>query len=466
MDRKIKIILVAAIIFGVAAYIFQLWPRKEINDDQATGRPENKINDQLPGTESSQKDTDAEEETVNEMQFGETSVTVDTTEDVKGLGYPGQRKLAEDGKGNIFITYRKKHQGYNQIFVARAHFESGRWNISGTEEPISSVGEKVDQRVPSIAIDQSGVIHVVWYGAESKKEQSNRQIKYSNSRDGGASWSKWKNISYVDGYDGKEDYWQEHPLILAGKKNTLYVVWEGKDKENDKQQIKISKSSDGGASWSKWKNISISEGRTQSRPVILEDSQGALHVLMYSSVGGEEQQIQYSHYSDVGKTWSEWQSVSNSLMDSRHLSAAIDSNDSIHVAWREALSNEEGPTQIIYSSLGTSGTWSNPQVVAPSGSFQFFPGIAINKDGLPLIAWMETQNKSDFPREDPETGEVRFAQMDPKDPNKFIVRDRQENGLYPNLPDTFRNDKYSPAVFEKKEKEDFSIVLYFIKDNN
>lgn len=464
MDRKVKIFLAVVAFANLVAVIYFVTMKKSGGENsREVDSAITNIADEKSETEKADtKETSSSGESAENIKLEGTEIKIDTTEDVKGLGYPGQRKLATDGKGNYYIAYRKNYQGYNQIFVARLQIENKRWIIEGTEKPIANVGQKVDQRVPSLTIDQKGVLHVVWYGAESKKETSNRQIKYANSKDGGKTWSQWKNISYVEGYDNKEDYWQEHPYILAGRDNTLYAVWEGKDKKNDKQQIKFSKSTDEGISWSKWKDVNASQERTQSRPVILAESDGTLHLLMYSSVGSQEQQIQHARSTDSGNTWSEWESVSRSIGDARHLSAMIDSADSIHVAWRESA-DSESQAQIFYASLPKNGIWSNPAIVAQSNNYQFFPNISADRNGLPMIAWMETDSRSDFPRENPETGRIRIARLDQKNSSKFNILDTQENGLYPNTLETLEEDGNFPVVYEKKEAKNFSIVLYFSK---
>ena len=51
---------------------------------------------------------------------------MDTIEDVKGLGYSGQRKIAMDSQGNFFVAYRKKYQSKSEIFLAKAAFANGQ----------------------------------------------------------------------------------------------------------------------------------------------------------------------------------------------------------------------------------------------------------------------------------------------------------------------------------------------------
>ena len=311
----------------------------------------------------------------NNLIAGQEQILIDKSEDIAALGYSGQRKVAKDRLGNLYIAYRKKHNGYYSIFVAKlTKAENEEWIVSGIDKPVAFI--MADQRVPSITIDSQGILHLVWYGSDSEIKQGNRQIKYTKSTNGGDTWDQWKNISIVSGYDGN-DYWQEHPNIFASYSNELYVVWEGKDVKNEHQQIKFSKSVDGGQSWQDWVNIGISPNNTQSRPSIVQDSNGKLHVLMYSSMNEQAQQIWHSYSSDQGDNWSVWQNISNSSFDSRHISISIDGKNNLHAVWR-AKYDDKKPAQIHYSIL-KNNKWSKPVIIAESDNNQFFPSITIDK---------------------------------------------------------------------------------------
>ncbi len=391
---------------------------------------------------------------------------VDFIEDARGLGYSGQRKIVTDLKGNSYIAYRKNHNEYAEIFVARINPSGNTIRVEGTTRPISAVGGKTDQRVPSVVIDKEETLHVVWYGSDSEKQENNRQIKYSQSRDQGVSWSQWKNISIVEGFKKKEDYWQEHPMILAGRDGALYVVWEGKDKKNKEQQVKFSRSNDRGVTWSQWKNARMTPDNTQSRPTLVEDSAGRLFLFIYSSSGNNNgaQQIRYSTSSDRGETWSEWETISDGNVDSRHVSAVMDDRGIIHAAWRSAIPSREG-SQIMYRAF-QNGSWSPERAVySSSGEFQFFPSIGAYQGTIPYVVWMESDSSSDFPREDPRNGEARVSFL--RDgvftkPETFS----ESTGLYPHVPDRVTGGASIPVVYLSQNKnanpEKFSLVFRYI----
>lgn len=401
-------------------------------------------------------------------QFPE-EIVVDDIEDQRGLGYSGQRKVVFDKKNNIYVAYRKNYERNEEIFVSRISAKDGIADVAATESPIAVIDEGNDQRVPSIDIDAKDDLHVVWYGSDTGGQKNNRQIKYTRSADNAESWSSWRNIAYVSGYKESDELWQEHPTLLAGKDNTLYVAWEGKDEQNSKQQIKFIKSVDGGNIWTKWKNIRVTKDSTQSRPTLVEDAEGKLHLFMYSSQGNENNtvQIQYAVSSDKGDSWSQWQLISNANYDSRHVSATVDSQGKVHVVWRSQI-EKDGPTQIIYRSL-FNGQWSKRFVVWQSSRNEFFPSIGAvkAKDGneVMLVSWLETAEKSDFPNDDPQNGTVFWTFIKGESVQKPATFEDQvqDNDLYPSVP-AKENDKSMPVVLlaERSGNNTFAVKLKFL----
>ncbi|NOT47055.1 MAG: exo-alpha-sialidase [Acidobacteria bacterium] len=282
--------------------------------------------------------------------FGQT--TFGTSEDGKALGYPDGRKIVRDASGNLYAAFRKKYNSYYQIFVAKSSNGGSTWNVPST--PISTVSGSFNQRVPSIAIDGSNTLHVTWYGQDSGNSGTNqRQIKYSKSTDLGLTWSAWRNIAPVSGYNGS-DLWQEHPVVYVDGNNIMYVVWEGHDSSHSSPQAKFIKSTDGGNFWTSWINVAALS-TNQSRPTIVVDSAGKIFVVAYgywSSTG--EQNILFSTSTNGGASFSGWSAVSPAGLDQRHPSAAIDSGNKIHLVWREA--NASAKTDVRYLKY-TSPAW-------------------------------------------------------------------------------------------------------------
>lgn len=369
-------------------------------------------------------------------------ITVAESGDIASTGFTGQRKIAFDSDNNMYTAYRAKTNGKLQIFVAKFTAESGYSESSKTISQVSKA--EVTQRVPSIAIDSKNIIHIAWYGADKKKKINERQIKYSESADGGKTWSKTKNIAFVEGYK-KDEYWQEHPDIYTGKNDEIYIVWEGKDKKYKKQQIKFTKSSDSGNTWSKWKNINPVKNNTQSRPSLVQDKTGKMHLLMYSSYNNDNQQIQYSYSTDKGDSWSTWKNISNSDFDSRHASLAIDNAGTLRAAWRAPVKTD-GPSQILYAEMNNN-IWSKPKVISPSPNYQFFPDICVDENNKTYIVWTESKSSSSFPKEKPENGVLNFSYIGEAYSSSSTIINKDNQNFYPNMPMKLPKLNFIPVIY-------------------
>lgn len=345
-----------------------------------------------------------------------TITAVDQVQDSKVLGYSDSRKVVRDLHGHLFVAYRKQYKQFgktrSRLFVARSTDDGQTWDVLNANRPIEDVGN-YQQRVPSIAVGADDVIHLVWYGNDAGNTGENeRQIKYIRSADGGATWSHWRNIGEVPGYHGQQ-LWQEHPTIFTAGSN-VYVVWEGVDAIYQYQQIKYVLSTDNGLTWTAWRNISPATTMAHSRPSLVAVPEGAgqrLYVAIYgidksSHSKAAHQQIYWTTSADNGATWAGWSPVAPSPRDQRYVSLALDSQGHLHVAWRET--GTSGSTQINYATYN-GGTWSAPVAIAPSGSYQFFPSISVTDDDQVWIAWTETPDKSNYPKDDPQRGQIVYA---------------------------------------------------------
>ncbi|HSX39970.1 MAG TPA: sialidase family protein [Candidatus Saccharimonadales bacterium] len=384
-------------------------------------------------------------------------IAVDKSSDTRGLGYSGQNKISVDSLGNGYIAYRKNYKSSTQVFVSKlTRLKNGKFTVSGITIPIANVSNAV-QRVPSIGIDQDNKIDVLWYGLESSKTDNGRQIKFTQSVNLGKTWSSYKDISIVTGYNG-QDYWQEHPSFATAPNGSIFAVWEGQDLSHENQQIKFSKSSDNGKTWTTWKNVQTTSDNTQSRPSLIYDATGNLHLFMYSSQSVKTQQIWHSVSSDEGATWSKWENISRSSNDSRHVSVVL-ANNKIFAVWR----TQEGSVSQLYYSIYNNGSWSIPKYLAKSNENQFFPSVGINKSGNVLITWMESSDDSGLPREDP-TKSSGYALVYLVDTNKFTDRvkiPQTKNIYYPHVADknTYSDDFYI-TYGDGDEKN--GIQIYFL----
>lgn len=399
--------------------------------------------------------------TVEQSQPGTLApLAVDTVSDPQVTGYPDSRKVVRDSDGNVYIAYRKKlSDGSQHIFVATLLNTSRTFTT--TAKSIETEIMPQTQRVPSLAIDANNTLHVVWYGTDANSTGANeRQIKYTRAHlaaDRNLTWtSVVEPAGAIPGFDTispAPTLWQEHPVIFAGPKQTLYVVWEGKDSHHpENAQVKWIKSRDGGATWSAWQNIPGDPQRYYSRPTIIATSDGRkLYVLAYATGHDETAQIVWTQSldndNDPGDTWDRWHYVTDndvdggdeSSQDQRHLSAVMDSNQVLHLVWRQKPEKAlvTATTQIHYATYPQQGKWSLATMIMPNRQLnQSFPSLTVDKDNRLWAVWSETSTLAKFPNEELATGEIHAAKhaiAGKWQPIALPVASTGQRALYPSL---------------------------------
>lgn len=375
-----------------------------------------------------------------------TMKRIDTTQDYRALGYPDQRKIARDSRGNLYVAYRK-HFRANQknlyhIFVAKSNDQGASWQILNLGQPIETTGDYM-QRVPSIVVDTNDIIHVAWYGQDSRYNGENeRQIKYTRSLDGGVSWQPWQNVAPVDGYQGQA-LWQEHPSMVVNG-DQVYIAWQGLDPNNEKaSQVRVVRSDDRGATWRPAVVVHSEQRGNRSRPSIIVAPDGQHLWLLAYGGSGTPQQIVWSESFDRGESWTTWQTIAPSPNDQRHLSAALDAQGQLHVVWREISQVDQA--QIYYSRLNTDG-WLPARAIRPNNRQQSFPSITIGTRGAVWVVWSETEQPIKLPEDDPQTGTIVIFKLQ-DDAWQEIQAPFEQSGanLYPSLR---ASDAFQPGAID------------------
>lgn len=152
--------------------------------------------------------------------------------DVSQEHYPA---ITVDSTGVLYVVWEDGRNGDPDIFIAKS---TDRINWVGhTRLNDDAIGNGKTQAAPSIAVDSSDKIHVVWHDYRN----DNWDIYYANSTDGGSTWSA---NTRVDGDLGTNS--SSNPSIAVDD-DGVYVVWE--DNRNGYTDIWFAKSIDAGASF-------------------------------------------------------------------------------------------------------------------------------------------------------------------------------------------------------------------------
>lgn len=184
-----------------------------------------------------------------------------------------------------------------------------------------------DQDKPWLCADpKSGALACTWtefdkYGSRDQEKDRSR-ILFSQSLDGGKTWSEAINISQMEGNCLDDDDTPEGAVPAYGPNGEIYAAWSYDEK------IWFDRSTDGGKTWLEkdivaaeqpggW-NIEISGlNRTNVMPVLVCDlsdgpNRGALYLCWGDQRNGEKDtDIFFAKSTDGGNTWSKPKRVNN-----------------------------------------------------------------------------------------------------------------------------------------------------------
>jgi hypothetical protein len=243
---------------------------------------------------------------------------------------------------------------------------------------------------------------MVWYGADATGPE--HQIRYARFATVETPRIEEQRTPFrVPGFGAvslkattPSDLWQEHPAIAVGRDGTVHVAWEARDPSRvatsgvPRPGIAYATRTRDGV-WS----VSGELARPpylqvdasypgQSRPAILVDNAGIVHVLCYGSVGGAQQIL---HGSVAGGAFSGWKPVAPSTGDQRHVTAALDARGRVHAAWREGVLPSGSSIAILYSVRETDGQWQKPTRLTTAVERASMPSVGVT-DSSVCVAWV------------------------------------------------------------------------------
>ncbi|RJQ10671.1 MAG: exo-alpha-sialidase, partial [Bacillota bacterium] len=121
------------------------------------------------------------------------------------------RTLARTSTGRLWAVYVKSAGGYNQIYAAYSDDGGATW----TEEAVTSAS--ANQAGPTIAIDSSDNVHVVWYGSSWGTNTAYENIQYRKRT---TSWQTQEAVTDKNAH-------QYSPAIAIDSSDNVHVVWHG-----------------------------------------------------------------------------------------------------------------------------------------------------------------------------------------------------------------------------------------------
>ena len=298
--------------------------------------------------------------------------------------YANGRRLVRLSDGALYCVYHRANGAW-QIYVKKSTDDGITWT---DETRISTYAgmATVTQAVPSIAVDSSDHLHVVWHGFATGFT-ARYQVWY-NTYNG----SSWAGPVRISDYAGMQSDHQRYPSIAVDGSDNLHVVWDGEGTGfTTDNQIWYNKY-DG--SWAGPVRISDYAGMdnyTQGQPAVAIDSHDYIHVAWYGMATGFtfDNQIWYNKYDG---SWagpvriSDYAGMTGEPQDAP--SIAVDSNDYIHVAW------EGGAFGLINSQIWYNkydGSWAGTVRISDYDGMDSYsqdnPSITVDATDGVHVAW-------------------------------------------------------------------------------
>jgi uncharacterized repeat protein (TIGR02543 family) len=131
--------------------------------------------------------------------------------------YPLPAMNVDPKSGAIYVSWADSRNGNPDIYFANSTNGGKTW---GTNHRINDNTDNSQQYMVDLAVDGAGTVHAAW----EDRRTGNWNIFYSNSTDGGQTWSKNIRVTSAEtpgSYDRPGDYF----AIEAGPNNYIYVVW-------------------------------------------------------------------------------------------------------------------------------------------------------------------------------------------------------------------------------------------------
>ncbi len=295
------------------------------------------------------------------------------------------------GGGDVEIMYTKYSEatGWSNITIISDGYNSIYWNDGGSY-------------VPSITVDSSNSIHVVWEDWTNGIWGTDSEVMYVSYSEA----SGWSNVTVIS--DGFNDiYWNDDlsstPDIVVDRNDNIHVVWYddtngawGLDKE-------IMYSTLGASGWTFPKVISDGYMGVywnigdSFNPSIAVDGLANVHVVWHDTTDGgwgTDNEIMYTSYSEntgwiLPKVISDLYSEVTWNMGFSGNPAMVYGNEEIYIVWEDTTDGVWGTDyEIMYSSVSLD---LNPSAFALSTN-----AGSPDSDGVFDLVWTESGGANNY----------------------------------------------------------------------
>jgi len=288
--------------------------------------------------------------------------------------------VAADSEKNIHVVF----EGYAKGSDIREILYSKSSDMTHTWTPPLNISRTVGvSTVPSVAVENSGAIDVVW--RDTTSGELHPDIYFTRSADGGRTWTKALDISHTTGIC-------REPAIATGLDNSIHVVWVDTRPRDGRPDIFYSYSIDG-ITWSACESISPTPG-ISSEPTIVACNDGVVHCAWLDTSSGEERpDIFYTR--KVSNLWTRPIDVSNSPRISDHPWLACGAKGKIFLCWSD--NSQKLNAADIWCVIGKNGRFAKPINISDTPGVSSQPIVVADRTDRMAVVWSDTSLKRSKP---------------------------------------------------------------------
>jgi len=223
--------------------------------------------------------------------------------------------LAVDSSGVIHLVWQDDRSGSNEIYYKQSNDEGATWTTSKRLTWNSG-----NSHSTALAVDSSDNLHLVW----SDDSPGSVEIYYKKSTDGGTTWTTSKRLTWMTSIELA-------PKIAVDSSDNPHVVWENPLPGNG--DIYYKTSADGGTTWGANQRLTWTAG-TAHEPSIGIALSGKIWVVWKDTAPGNSE-LYYRNSTDGGANWSLNQRITQTAGDSRDQAFAINSVGELNLVWSD-----------------------------------------------------------------------------------------------------------------------------------
>jgi len=175
--------------------------------------------------------------------------------------------IAVDPSGYLHVAWEDSTPLNKEIFYKKSTDGGVTW--AANKRLTWNLGNSA---TATITADLSGNLHVVWYD----DTPGDYEIYYIKSADGGAAWTTSERLSWTSDNSYR-------PAMAIGSSKNLHVVWY--DDTPGNREIYYTKSTDGGATWTTSQRLTWNSG-VSWYPAICIDASGNPYVFWQNNAPG------------------------------------------------------------------------------------------------------------------------------------------------------------------------------------